>query len=58
MASIQITNLTPTGSDLFSGSESYLNDLDEREELGINGGMWLLIAGAASVITPSVMFGC
>ncbi|GFE68855.1 hypothetical protein [Chroococcus sp. FPU101] len=58
MASIQINNLNPTGSDLFSNSESYLNDLDESEELGIHGGMWMYIAGVAGVITCSAMFGC
>jgi len=38
MASIKISDLRPAGANLFSDSESYLNDLSE-EELGINGGM-------------------
>ncbi|WP_193193986.1 hypothetical protein [Nostoc sp. MG11] len=37
MACIKINNLAPAGSDLFKGSESFLNELTE-EELGVSGG--------------------
>jgi hypothetical protein len=58
MASIKINNLNPAGSEFFSSSESYLNDLDENEELGVQGGMWYLITVAAGVIGHCAMFGC
>lgn len=57
MASIKINNLNPAGSDLFSSLESYLNELDESEELGVKGGMWPLIVGVAGVIAVSVSVG-
>lgn len=57
MASIKINNLNPAGSDLFSSSENYLNELDESEELGIKGGMWPWIAGVAGAIAVSVSVG-
>lgn len=38
MASITISDLRPTGFDLFSDSEGYMNYLDESEFDGIYGG--------------------
>lgn len=37
MATIKIHDLNPTGSQLFSDSESYLNELTD-DEININGG--------------------
>lgn len=39
MATIKISDLRPTGSDLFSDSEGYMNDLGESEFDGIYGGL-------------------
>lgn len=38
MATINISDLRPTGSDLFSDSEGYMNDLGESEFDEIYGG--------------------
>jgi hypothetical protein len=38
MSSIKIHNLSPSGSELFSDSESYLNELTDNEMGGIEGG--------------------
>ena len=38
MASININNLQPAGSDLFNDSESYLNELNKQEIDFVNGG--------------------
>lgn len=37
MATIQISNLSTTGAELFGDSESYLNDLT-NEEMNLTGG--------------------
>jgi hypothetical protein len=39
MASIQISNLCPAGFNLFSDSESFMDELVEREQNAINGGV-------------------
>lgn len=39
MASITINNLQPAGSDLFGGSENYLNELTNQELNIVNGGV-------------------
>ncbi len=39
MASIKISNLHPTGAELFSDSEGYMNDLGDSEFDGIHGGL-------------------
>ncbi|GET36126.1 hypothetical protein [Microseira wollei] len=44
MAKITIDNLSVTGSELFSDSESYLDQLSELSEgdaLSIKGGTWI-----------------
>lgn len=46
MASIKISDLHPAGSELFSDSESYMNEVSEGE-LDIQGGISPLIAAAA-----------
>lgn len=38
MAKIKIADLHPTGSDLFSDSENFMNELGDRELSFINGG--------------------
>ena len=38
MASITISELRPAGSELFQDSESFLNELNDQEMLGIAGG--------------------
>ncbi|MBW4619986.1 MAG: hypothetical protein KME17_11605 [Cyanosarcina radialis HA8281-LM2] len=40
MSTISITDLNPTGADLFADSESYLQHLSSDEELGVVGGTW------------------
>lgn len=39
MASIQISNLYPAGSNLFSDSESFMDELVDNELGSINGGV-------------------
>lgn len=54
MATIQISNLRPTGSELFGDSESYLNELTNDELIMTHGGSSPLcisfIAGTALTI--------
>lgn len=54
MATIQISNLRPTGSELFGDSESYLNELTNDELTMTHGGSSPLcvsfIAGTALTI--------
>ncbi|WP_392532624.1 hypothetical protein [Nostoc sp. C117] len=38
MANIAISNLRPTGSDLFQDSETFLHELTEQEIAGVLGG--------------------
>ncbi len=38
MASIEITELHPIGSELFQDSESFLNELSDQETWGVQGG--------------------
>lgn len=40
MANIAISNLRPAGSDLFSGSESFLHELTTQEITDVLGGGW------------------
>lgn len=48
MANIIIPNLRPAGSDLFSDSESFLNDITDQETVQVFGGR--LIIGKRVVI--------
>ncbi len=48
MSSITISNLHPTGSDLFSDSESYLKELSESE-LDVQGGIWPILPAAMAM---------
>jgi hypothetical protein len=38
MANIDLNELNPTGSELFQDSESYLNEINEKEVDGVIGG--------------------
>ncbi|MCC5647545.1 hypothetical protein LC607_32485 [Nostoc sp. CHAB 5824] len=49
MASIKISELRPAGSELFQDSESFLNELNEKEILS-------LVGGAFTVVDASVSF--
>ena len=48
MAKINVSNLHPVGSDLFSDSENYISELSDNELGTINGGI------AASSVPPTV----
>ena len=48
MAKINVSNLHPVGSDLFSDSENYISELSDNELGTINGGI------AASSAPPPV----
>lgn len=39
MATINISDLHPTGSELFSDSESYMSELGDNEFASVNGGI-------------------
>jgi hypothetical protein len=51
MASIKISELRPAGFELFQDSESFLNELGDRE-LAVSGG--LVVVGNISQATVSV----
>jgi hypothetical protein len=40
MANISIPNLNPSGSDLFSDTESYMNDFTDSDLDQVNGGIY------------------
>jgi hypothetical protein len=42
MASIKIDNLSVSGAEFFSDSESYLDELSESDVLTIKGGTWVI----------------
>lgn len=48
MAVIQISELYPTGSDLFVGSETFMNDLTDNEFSVVKGGATPTVGIAAS----------
>ena len=52
MATIEISDLHPAGSDLFIDSESFLNDLNANELGDINGGG----LPATTTVTTSTAF--
>jgi bacteriocin-like protein len=49
MATINISDLRPTGSELFSDSESYMNELSDSELETINGGLLPALLWSAGV---------
>lgn len=50
MATINISDLHPTGSDLFSDSEGYMNELGDSEIGAIQGGRTSLLCVAISIV--------
>jgi hypothetical protein len=55
MANINISDLRPTGADLFSDSEGYMNDLNDNELGTVNGGILtspVCAAVIARVVSP------
>ncbi len=65
MADIKISDLHPAGSELFSDSEGYMNELDDGELSVIYGGIaswkkWVISATVVTIIsvatgTPSTV---
>ncbi|WP_192901300.1 hypothetical protein [Okeania hirsuta] len=51
MANINISDLHPTGADLFLDSESYLHDLNEQEMTNTLGGWYV------HLIRTTICFG-
>lgn len=57
MANIKISDLHSTGSDLFSDSESYMNELGDSQLDIINGGSTPIIASVlVTAISASLVF--
>jgi len=62
MASIKISELRPAGSELFQDSESFLNELNDQQELSVLGGgtvvsvvSQLSLSVGISIVTRSVV---
>ena len=53
MANIAISNLRPTGANLFQDSESFLNDLTEQEIADVSGGWFIAILWSALCFSNS-----
>ena len=51
MSTIKVSDLQPTGFDLFSDSESYMRELSSEEVLFAKGGSTILCRGAVVVGT-------
>ncbi|MEH2255406.1 hypothetical protein [Nostoc sp.] len=51
MASIKISELRPAGSELFQDSESFLNELNEKETLSLVGGAFTVVGASVSFQT-------
>lgn len=53
MAQIQINNLPVAGSDLFSDSESYLDELSSDSEMSnAKGGTWVTTVTITTILIP------
>ncbi|MUG98789.1 hypothetical protein F7734_43460 [Scytonema sp. UIC 10036] len=57
MASIEISELHPTGSELFNDSESFLDELTDGEVWGVQGGAAMSTLGGLLGETLSQTFG-
>jgi lactobin A/cerein 7B family class IIb bacteriocin len=55
MATINISDLHPTGSELFSDSESYMSELGDNELASVNGGI-LTSPVCAVVISRALIY--
>ncbi len=51
MANITISDVHPAGSELFQGSESFLSDLTDHEQIYITGGL-VSMTGLSVVRVP------
>ncbi|MDZ8065174.1 MAG: hypothetical protein RMY64_05950 [Nostoc sp. DedQUE08] len=56
MATINISDLRPTGSDLFSDSEGYMDDLVDSDIGAIKGGLVGLIV-VGTIVLATLYFG-
>jgi hypothetical protein len=58
MASIEINNLRPVGYDLFNDSESFINEMSDREMWGLEGGILGALGGTlAGLASAQGLFG-
>ncbi len=55
MANIAISNLSPSGSDLFDDSESYLQELSEQD-LSVQGGVMITPTITTITLTTTITF--
>ncbi|MBW4617105.1 MAG: class IIb bacteriocin, lactobin A/cerein 7B family [Desmonostoc vinosum HA7617-LM4] len=55
MASINISNLQPVGSELFMDSESFMNELTEQELNGTNGGLSPIVIWGVAIASEYVI---
>lgn len=52
MAQIELSELSPAGCELFQDSESFLNELNDREIAGVAGG-----GGVSGIVTQIISQG-
>ncbi len=57
MASIKISELRPAGSELFQDSESFLNELSDRETGNLEGGAFTVVGVSVSAQTVFTING-
>ncbi|MBW4617103.1 MAG: class IIb bacteriocin, lactobin A/cerein 7B family [Desmonostoc vinosum HA7617-LM4] len=55
MASINISNLQPVGSELFMDSESFMHDLTEQQLSATNGGLAPLVIWGVAIASEYVI---
>jgi hypothetical protein len=55
MSTIKISDLQPTGAELFSDSESYMNELGTDELVDINGGISTPVCVSVAATLVSVI---
>ncbi len=53
MASIKVSELRPTGSELFQDSESFLNELNDRDTTGVVGGLNTIVTVNANTVNAN-----
>jgi hypothetical protein len=54
MASIEISNLHPIGSELFQDSESFLNELTDQEMWSVEGGILSMFGLLGTTLSESL----
>jgi hypothetical protein len=57
MAIIKISELRPAGSELFQDSESFMNELTERDIAGVEGGGFLKNGSIGITISAQTVVG-